>query len=175
VYSKIFTIVLIALLILNILSGIGVTQAETHGGVTKSSSSEQTGSFNPTSMKMAWADQDSNGIEGSLNGEIAEKIAKGSAQDYVNVIVMLKAAPTTLETDNFAPSGGYLTTPLCTKALYGFGGTITYNGLVEFVQRCPDVLLVEKEASGEVSVAYAAQQVGARTYVWNTLGPLESQ
>jgi len=88
----------------------------------------------------------------------------------MNVTVMLKATPKTHNIDAFVASGGYVTTSLWTEATYGFGGTIPYDKIANFVQRCPDVLLVEKEAVGEASVAYAAQQVGARTYVWNTLG-----
>jgi subtilisin family serine protease len=124
----------------------------------------------PTVCKLAWVDQDNNGIADTLDREIAERTANGTAQDCVNVTVMLKAAPTTQDTDNFVASGGYLTTSPWTEATYGFGGMITYAEIANFTKRCPGVLLVEKEAVGEASVAYAAQQVGARTYVWNTLG-----
>ena len=72
-------------------------------------------SFTPTVWKPAWVDQDNNGIADTLDQEIADRTANGTAQDYVNVTVMLKAAPTTQDADDFVSSGGYLTTPLGQK------------------------------------------------------------
>lgn len=90
--------------------------------------------------------------------------------EYVNVTVMLKSEPSIDDVAAFSSSGGYLTTEPWTEALYGFGGRITYSGIVVFASQCPDVLLIEKEAICNATVSYAARQVGARSYVWNTLG-----
>jgi subtilisin family serine protease len=132
--------------------------------------SEPNDSFTPTVWKPAWIDQNNNSVADSLDQEINDRIAKGTAQDYVNVTVMLNTAPTTQDAAYFASSGGYLTTPAWTEATYGFGGMIPYSSITLFTQQCSNVLLVEKEAVGKATVAYATQQVGARTYVWNTLG-----
>ncbi len=130
----------------------------------------QNDSFTPTVWKPTWVDSDNNGIADSLDQEIAERLANGTARDYVNVTVMLEATPTPQDANDFVSCGGYLTTSAWTEATYGFGGIITYDGILKFAQKCPNVLLVEKEAIGKSSIAYAAQQVGARTYVWNNLG-----
>ncbi len=127
-------------------------------------------SFKPTVWKPTWADSDNNGIADNLDQEITERIANGTARDYINVTVMLETTPTLQDANDFVSCGGYLTTSAWTKATYGFGGTITYDGIPKFAQKCPNVMLVEKEAIGKSSIAYAAQQVGARTYVWNNLG-----
>ena len=115
-------------------------------------------------------DKNHNGIEDSLDQEIADRLSNGTAQEYVNVTVMLKTEPTAHDATVFVSSGGYLTTSSWTYALYGFGGRIPYDGIGVFAKQCPDVLLVEKEAISHSSLAYAARQVGARTYVWSTLG-----
>jgi hypothetical protein len=133
-------------------------------------SSEQNDSFTPTVWKPAWIDKNNNGIADSLDQEINDKTANSTAQDYVNVTVMLNTAPTTQDAADFVSSGGYLTTPPWTEATYGFGGMIPYSAIALFTQQCSNVLLVEKEAVGKATIAYATQQVGARTYVWNTVG-----
>jgi len=156
---------LIAALSLSVFS-----QTKAHAESLTSPSSNQNDSFTPTVWKPAWVDQDNNGIADSLDQEIADRIANGTAQNYVNVTIMLKAAPTTQDADDFISAGGYLTTSPWTKATYGFGGMMPYDEIANFTKQCPDVLLVEKETVGKASVAYAAQQVGARTYVWNTVG-----
>jgi subtilisin family serine protease len=115
-------------------------------------------------------DKDHNWIEDGLDGEIIGRLGNGTSQEYVNVTVMLKTEPAASDAEVFVSSGGYLTTSPWTYALYGFGGRIPYNGVLVFARQCPDVLLVEKEAMGHTCVAYAATQVGARTYVWSTLG-----
>ena len=157
-------------LLIATLSFLLLSQTKAYAESPTLPKSNQTDSFTPTVWKPAWVDQDNNGIADSLDQEIADRIANGTAQDYASVTVMLKAAPTTQDADDFVSSSGYLTTDPWTKATYGFGGTIKYDAIANFTQQCPDVLLVEKEAVGEACVAYAAQQVGARTYVWNTLG-----
>ncbi|HJW65672.1 MAG TPA: S8 family serine peptidase [Candidatus Bathyarchaeia archaeon] len=130
----------------------------------------QDDSFKPAVWKPTWIDSDNNGIADSLDQEITERIANGTARDYINVTVMLEATPAPQDANDFVSCGGYLTTSAWTKATYGFGGMIPFDGIPKFVQKCPNVMLVEKEAIGKSSIAYAAQQVGARTYVWNDLG-----
>jgi subtilisin family serine protease len=83
---------------------------------------------------------------------------------------MLKSEPTTSDVDAFLLSGGYVTTSPWRCAIYGFGGLVSYDGIGFFTKQCPNVLLVEKEADSHSSLTYAATQVGARTYVWNTVG-----
>jgi len=126
--------------------------------------------FRPSLWKPAWMDQDNNGIADGLDKEIADRLANRTAKEYVNVIVMLKSAPTPYDADTFASSGGYVTTSPWTEAIYGFGGRIPYDAIVDFARQCSDVLLVEEDAVCNASLAYAATQVGARPYVWNTLG-----
>ena len=120
--------------------------------------------------KPVWVDTNDNSIVDSLDLEIADRLANGTAQEYARAIVMLKSAPTAYDTDTFVSCGGYVTTPLWIEATYGFGGTIRYSEIANFIQQDSDVLLVEKDAVGQATVAYAAKQVGARPYVWNTLG-----
>ncbi len=115
-------------------------------------------------------DKNHNGIADSLDQEIAERPSNGTAQEYVNVTVMLTTAPTAHDLAVFVSSGGILMTSLWTYALYGFGGQIPYDRIGVFTKQCPDVLLVEKEAISQASLAYAAKQVGARPYVWSTVG-----
>jgi len=146
------------------------SQTKVYAETSTLPSAEQKDSFTPTVWKPAWIDQNNNGIADSLDHEIADRMANGTVQDYVNVTVMLNAAPTTQDAADFVSSGGYLTTSPWTEATYGFGGIIPYDAIAKFTQQCPNILLVEKEAFGEASLAYATQQVGARTYVWNTLG-----
>jgi len=135
-----------------------------------SSSPTQNEPCKPIVFKPAWVDKDNNGIADTLDREIADRITNGTVQDYVSVNVMLKTAPTTQDVDAFVLSSGHLTTDLWSDATYGFGGNIPYDKIGNFVRQCPDVLLVEKEKVGKACVAYAAQQVGARSYVWNTVG-----
>jgi len=130
----------------------------------------ESGLFIPFVGKPGWVDQDDNGVSDSLDSEIADRTVKGTASDYVNVTVMLSSTPSARDVDDFTSCGGCLTTPLWTKATYGFGGTISFDGLMEFVRRCSSVLLVEKEAISYSTIAYGAQQVGARDYVWDDVG-----
>jgi uncharacterized repeat protein (TIGR02543 family) len=137
---------------------------------SEASYAQQLDSFEPTMSKPAWVDTDNNGIADTLDQEITTRIANGTSDAYVNVTVLLKTAPTIQEADDFATCGGYLTTSAWTKAVYGFGGLTTYDGVLTFAAKCPNLLLIEKDAVGNATVAYAAQQVGARTYVWNDVG-----
>jgi subtilisin family serine protease len=120
--------------------------------------------------KPFWVDQDNNGIADTLDHEITNSLLNDVAEDYVNVIVALKTQPTADDANALALAGGYLTTSPWTNAIYGFGGQLPYNRIADFVQSNPNVLLVEKETVAHATIAYAARQVGARTYVWNTLG-----
>lgn len=126
--------------------------------------------FKPTMQKPSWVDQNNNGIADTLDQEIANRLLNNTSGNYANVIVALKTQPTTQDANAFTSSSGYLTTSPWLYAIYGFGGQIPYNKIENFVQSDPNVLLVEKEQTCHAQVAYAAQQVGARTYVWNTLG-----
>jgi len=126
--------------------------------------------FTPKMWKPSWVDQDNNDIADSLDQEIADRMTNCTAEDYVNVIVALKTEPTAYDANTFALFGGYVTTSPWKYAIYGFGGQIPYNRILNFAKSNPNVLLVEKEAVFHATIAYAASQVGARTYVWNSLG-----
>lgn len=126
--------------------------------------------FTPKMWKPSWVDQDNNDIADLLDQEITDRMANGTVEDYVNVIVALKSEPTAYDANTFALFGGYATTSPWKYAIYGFGGQIPYNRILNFARSNPNVLLVEKEAVFHATIAYAASQVGARTYVWNTLG-----
>jgi hypothetical protein len=166
---KVFVSVAIFILLLATPTLPISNQTRTSAEAVTSSGSTQNEAFKPIVFKPAWADTDDNGIVDTLDREIADRIANDTVQDYVNVLVMLKTAPTTQDADAFILSSGHLTTKLWSHATYGFGGTIPYDKIENFIRLCPDVLLVEKDAPLKAYVAYAAQQVGARTYVWNTL------
>ena len=152
----------------NTINANELKQTDLASGTATTRESNKT--FTPAIWKPAWVDQDNNGIADTLDQEIADRVANGTAQEYVNVTVMLSSEPTAYDANAFVSSGGYVTTSPWTYATYGFGGQITYDQIVNFTEQCSDVLLVEKEAVGQANVAYAAKQIGARTYVWNTLG-----
>ena len=126
--------------------------------------------FTPVVWKPSWVDHDNNSISDNLDLEIDNRFARGTAQEYVNVTVMLLSKPTVEDVNAFSLSGGYITTSPWTYALYGFGGQIPYDQISSFVLLDANVLLVEKEEKCYAHIAYAAKQVGARPYVWNTLG-----
>jgi subtilisin family serine protease len=126
--------------------------------------------FKPIVWKPEWVDQDNNKIADTLDQEIADRIANGTADEYVDVVVTLCSEPTLDDADAFVSAGGYVTTSAWTHATYGFGGSIPYNRIAGFIQRCTNVLLVEKDAPCQGNIYYAAKQIGARTYVWNTVG-----
>jgi len=126
--------------------------------------------FTPAMWKPFWVDQDNNRVADSLDQEIVTRMANDTHEDYTNVIVALKSEPTAYDANTFALFGGYVTTSPWKYAIYGFGGQIPYNRIVDFAESNPNVLLVEKETVFHATIAYAASQVGARTYVWNTLG-----
>ena len=126
--------------------------------------------FKPSMHVPKGVDVKGNRIDDRLDLDIAEKVSNGTAHEPANVIVMLSSEPTAAVVDAFGKHGGSVSTGLWKYALYGFGGRIPYGRIVAFVKSRSDVLLVEKEAECNATVAYAAQQVGARSYVWNTLG-----
>ncbi len=125
--------------------------------------------FKPAMRVPLGVDVNSNRVSDGLDVEIAQRAANHSDTEPVNVIVMLNRAPDTSVTGAFATLGGVVTTGLWNDALYGFGGRIPFGRIVAFANSRSDVLLVEKEAICNASVAYAAQQVGTRPYVWNNL------
>ena len=170
------TLLLSALLIFSIFSAIPATtstdfqEEKIQNVIQKTSPTGKNQTFTPTMRKPLWVDQDNNNIADTLDQEITRRLLNNTAREYVNVIVALRTQPTAEDANAFALSGGYLTTSPWTNAIYGFGGQIPYNRIANFVQSNPNVLLVEKEAVAHATIAYAARQVGARTYVWNTLG-----
>jgi len=148
----------------------GKTQNDIESTLKPASSDGENQPFTPVIRKPFWVDQDDNGIADTLDHEITNSSLNGITEDYVNVIVTLKTEPTADDANSFALAGGYSTTSPWTHAVYGFGGQLPYNRITDFVQSNPNVLLVEKETVAHATIAYAASQVGARTYVWNTLG-----
>jgi subtilisin family serine protease len=165
----------LAVLWISVVLLIGVVPFKSmfSGSILDVDSSLDVGSFSgyaPVMRVPAGVDKDHNGIEDNLEQEVVARLSNGTAREYVNVTVMLKAEPTAHDAYVFASSGGYLTTSPWTYAVYGFGGRIPYDEIGVFTKQCSDVLLVEKEAVSHASLAYAATQVGARTYVWSTLG-----
>jgi subtilisin family serine protease len=160
------------LLFSSILLGqaVTVTSCLEQDGNQTSIIADNSSAFKPNMTKPAWVDKNNNCIADALDNEITSRILNNTAGDYVSVTVALKAQPTTDDANAFVLSGGYLTTSPWTYALYGFGGKIPYSQIANFAQLDPNVLLVEKEQVAHAQVAYAAQQIGARTYVWNTLG-----
>jgi hypothetical protein len=125
--------------------------------------------FKPTMRVPVGVDVNTNRISDGLDFEIVQRAANHSDMEPANVIVMLNGSPSQSDTGAFAALGGVVTTGLWNDALYGFGGRIPFGRIATFANSRSDVLLVEKEAICNASVAYAAQQVGVRPYVWNNL------
>lgn len=165
-----FVIGFVIVMLIATLSPLNLSRTEAYAGSNTSFNVNKSDSFTPVLCKPAWVDHDNNGIADSLDQEIARRLTDGTAQDYVNVTVMLKSIPTAYDADAFASVGGYVTTSPWTGAVYGFGGMIPYDKIANFASQCHDVLLIEKEVVGHSSLDYAARQVGARTYVWSTMG-----
>lgn len=126
--------------------------------------------FQPTMVKPEGVDRDSNGVVDVLDEEIAQRLVDGTVGRRVAVMVALRSKPTVHDAAFFARFGGRVTTELLTFAVYGFGGEIAYDGILGFAASDSNVLLVEKDQACFAQVAYAARQVGARPYVWHTLG-----
>jgi subtilisin family serine protease len=165
-----FSIIIVVFMLTISFSSLVFISVDTTSNTYKITSQERNDIFKPVVQKPAWVDQDNNNIADTLDQEISERSANSTAQNGVGVTVTLLSEPTNQDVQDFISSGGKLTSSLWTQATYGFGGTISYAGIGDFSQKCSKLLLVEKETVGEACVAYAAQQVGARTYVWNTLG-----
>lgn len=138
-------------------------------GSTDSLSGNVNLAFQPRMPTSFWTDSDRDKIVDVLQGEVAERILNRTSSDYVDVVVALKSRPTAYDAYMFARFGGYVTTEPWESALYGFGGQIPYDRIVDFVASDSNVLLVDKEHVSHASLAYAARQIGARTYVWNNL------
>jgi subtilisin family serine protease len=128
--------------------------------------------YRPVMSVSADVDKNHNRIDDSLDSEISGKVHMSTVvgEEYVNVTVLLKSEPSVEDAAVFSSSGGILTTGLWTEAVYGFGGQIPYSRIDDFAAQSSDVLLIEKDAVCNATVAYAAQQVGTRPYVWSTLG-----
>jgi subtilisin family serine protease len=126
--------------------------------------------FKPSMHVPEGVDDNHNRVDDRLDLEIAQRVLNHTDAGRVNVIVMLDGDTAVAAAATFLASGGSVTTSLWKYALYGFGGRISFGRIVAFVNSRSDVLLVEKEAECNASLAYAAQQVGVRSYVWNSLG-----
>jgi subtilisin family serine protease len=135
---------------------------------TTSNSSNQLNE--PTITKPEWVDENNNGVADTLDDEINQRLLNNTNDEYTDVIVALKAKPTTQDAAIFTQHGGYLLTQLLTQAIYGFGGRIRYSQIASFAESNPNVLLIEKNQICHAQIAYGAQQIGARPYVWHTLG-----
>lgn len=116
-----------------------------------------------------YTDRNNDGIADTLDTEITQRTLSNTANNYADVTIMLRNSPTFQDADLFTQHNGYMTTQPWTHALYGFGGTIPYNQINRYAQANPNVLLIEKQQTSQAHIAYAAQQIGARTYVWNNL------
>jgi subtilisin family serine protease len=115
-------------------------------------------------------DKDGNKIEDSFDVQVQSKIADGNGSELAKVIVLLDVAPSVAHTSILSKYNGTLTSEPWSQALYGFGATIPYASIAGFVQECPNLLLVQADHEYTDLMAYAARQVGARTYAWNVLG-----
>jgi len=126
--------------------------------------------FEPTMVKPEGVDRNNNRVVDVLDEEIAQRLVNGTFRQRVAVMVALKSRPTVHDAAVFAQFGGQVTTQLLTYAVYGFGGEIACDRILGFAESDSNVLLIEKDQTCYAQVAYAAQQVGARPYVWHTLG-----
>ena len=125
--------------------------------------------FKPITLVSGGVDLNVNRISDGLDLEIAQRAINHTDNDPVDVVVILSREPSVSDVDGFRVAGGRVKTDLWKYALYGFGGEIPFGRVASFVDSHSDVLLVEKEAICNATLAYAAQQVGARPYVWSTL------
>jgi hypothetical protein len=124
--------------------------------------------FRPSMSIPEGVDVDGNRVDDKLDLEIKERLVNGTERVFVNVIVMVSGEAEGAA-GAFAGSGGFVTTDLWDHAIYGFGGRIPFGRIHGFAHGRSDVFLIEKEVECDATVAYAAQQVGARSYVWSTL------
>lgn len=97
-------------------------------------------------------DANNNGITDSLDQEIADNIARGHGDDYVDVIVMLEYEPSTVELEAFTAAGGTVVAGPWKVTIYGFGGSIQYDKINTFAQNCQDLILVEKDGTCSISI-----------------------
>jgi hypothetical protein len=85
-------------------------------------------------------DANNNGIADALDQEVADKIANGTGDDVVTVIVMLEYEASNVELGAFAATGGKVggkvTAGSWNMALYGFAGSIRYDKINTFAQNC---------------------------------------
>jgi subtilisin family serine protease len=167
------TFVLSALLVFTLFATIQFVSVVDKRQTTQVFASTSTGNmlsvFKPTMQKPQRMDQDNNCIADTLDEEIAQRAINATVDDYTDVTVLLRESPTFRDAQAFTESNGYVTTNQWTQALYGFAGHIPYNRITSYIEANPNVLLIEKQEICQANVAYAAQQIGARTYVWNNL------
>jgi hypothetical protein len=115
-------------------------------------------------------DKNHNKVEDVFEEKVQSEIAGGNGTRLANVVVLLNVTPSSVQTSVFMEYNGTLARGPWQQALYGFGGKIPYARIGEFASRCPGLLLVQEDNEYETLMAYAAQQAGARTYVWDVLG-----
>jgi subtilisin family serine protease len=149
---------------------IGVAdEVETTQVLASTSTGEVLSVFEPAMRKPEWMDLDGNCIADTLDQEIAQRTINATVSDYTEVIVMLKESPTLIDAEIFTEHNGYVTAKPWTQALYGFAGYIPYSRIASYIEADPNVLMIEKQQKSQAHIAYAARQIGARTYVWNNL------
>ena len=156
-----------AVLVLGLFLGTFVSMEVMLGGSAPVAAGLQ---FKPSTRVSAGIDVNLNRVSDVLDAEIAQRVSNHTEIELVNVIVMLNGVPDEGDLAAFGMLGGVVTTDLWSSAFYGFGGRIPFGRIVAFANSGLDVLLIEKETECHAFVAYAAMQVGARSYVWNTLG-----
>jgi subtilisin family serine protease len=171
--NLILPVILLVLLIISVFSSVQTMNATSEGKeaqiLTRTPTNDALQTFKPTMQKPQWLDQNNNCIVDTLDEEIAQRTINDTQHDYTDVIVMLKNSPTLRDTETFTEHNGYVTTDPWTQALYGFAGHIQYNQITIYIEADPNVLLIEKQQACNAHIAYAARQIGARTYVWNNL------
>jgi subtilisin family serine protease len=126
--------------------------------------------FKPTMAIPVGVDVNKNRVSDGLEAGIAVRLNSGSGDALANVVVMLNGKPGTGAIEAFSKLGGVVTSDLWSYAVYGFAGQISFGKINAFANSGSDVLFVEEDVECHANVAYAARQVGARPYVWNTLG-----
>jgi subtilisin family serine protease len=161
---------LVSMIIVALVISLGMPMLSSIISSNNSPKQTESPAFNPSMNISLATDVNRNQVADSLEQDITSADAAGQANAPVNVTVMLKAAPTTTDLNSFHSFGGNITTPFWSSALYGFGGCIPYGQIVAYSNQASNVLLVEKEEICNATLAYAASQIGARPYVWNTLG-----
>lgn len=115
-------------------------------------------------------DGNGNRVEDLLEWEVEQEVSGGNGTHLVDVVVLLSSAPSSSHLSVFQSLGGGEVRGPWRHALFGFAGRIPYRAVSVLAERCPNLLLVQKDYEYEAVMAYAARQGGVRPYVWNVLG-----